>query len=349
MKTSLSLSRLSIQFALGMSLVVMALFSSSCVHEFPEHGEPRREVIVKFTHDLNWTQHEIYATRAGGPEALARYHVMAFPAGTSLAPVAEFEFTRDDLERDDFEHTFRLPEGKFDLYAWSDQAFTHNSQSMFFDSSDFTAISYVEPYNGNNHLRDAFRGVTTVEVKTSPYADYREYAEIKMERPLASYEFRATDIMEFIDRETSRGRLTRITEPEDRPPLDISQRLPEITQYKVKMIYTGYMPSTFNNILNRPVNSSVGISYDAQIDVLSDEEARLGFDHVMVNGVESSIPVAMEIYAPDGTLIGRTNPIDVPTKRARNTIVRGRFLTSQASGGVGVNPDFEGEYNIEIQ
>ena len=34
--------------------------------------------------------------------------------------------------------------------------------------------------------------------------------------------------------------------------------------------------------------------------------------------------------------------------RGRNTIVRGRFLTSQATGGVGIDPGFNGEYNIEL-
>ena len=51
---------------------------------------------------------------------------------------------------------------------------------------------------------------------------------------------------------------------------------------------------------------------------------------------------------PDGELIGSTSTINVPTMRGRNTIVRGRFLTSQATGGVGIDPGFDGEYNIEL-
>ena len=68
----------------------------------------------------------------------------------------------------------------------------------------------------------------------------------------------------------------------------------------------------------------------------------------MVNGHESSIAVALEVYDPEGTLIGRTVTINVPTKRGQNTIVRGRFLTSMASGGVGIDPSYNGEYNVEL-
>lgn len=59
--------------------------------------------------------------------------------------------------------------------------------------------------------------------------------------------------------------------------------------------------------------------------------------------------LAAEIYDPDNELIGRVNTINVPTKRGRNTTVRGRFLTSKATGDVGIGPDFDGDYNIEIK
>ncbi|WP_353937103.1 DUF6562 domain-containing protein [uncultured Muribaculum sp.] len=55
------------------------------------------------------------------------------------------------------------------------------------------------------------------------------------------------------------------------------------------------------------------------------------------------------MYDPDGALIGRVSPVDVSTKRSRNTVVKGRFLTSKATGGVGINPGFDGEFNIEIK
>ncbi len=341
---------LKLSFALP---VLLAL--SSCVHETPDLTGAKRQIEILFTHDTEWQQHEIVITRSrsgeddGQQAALARYHIQVFPAGTSVIPFAEWEFTHTDLERGDFTHSIYLPEGSFDIYAWSDHAHVETGKSMFYDSSEFKGIIYTEPYDGNNVLKDAYRGMTTVKVEASLYDSYKEIVEIAMERPMASYEFRATDLKDFIDRETSRGRLSPSIDLDQSIESDISHTLPQLSQYKVRMMYTGYMPSKFNNITNRPIDSQTGVEYNAKINVLSEDEALLGFDHVMVNGDESSIPVAMEIYDHEGKLIGRTNSIDVPTKRGRNTIVRGRFLTSQASGGVGIDPDFSGDFNIEIK
>ena len=90
------------------------------------------------------------------------------------------------------------------------------------------------------------------------------------------------------------------------------------------------------------------VSYDGSITQLDDGEALLSFDYVMVNGHESSIPVAVEIY--DGkTLIANTGAINVPIVRNRLTTVRGKFLTSRANEGVGIDPGFDGDFNIEIK
>lgn len=339
-------------FVKVLSAILMPMMFASCVHEFPE--EPRVEVQIglNVTHTLEWTYREMTVTRSDGrdPEALSRYHFKIFKKDETADPVAEKLFTLEDLDRNDFFTTLSLPSGSYDLYAWSDYAEPKSGASLFFNSSGFSAITYSEPYNGNNHLRDAFRGFLSFTVNDRSDGLIQEEM-LELERPLARYEFRATDIMEFIDKEITRGMLNRAEEPlgPNLSPEDIEQRLPELGNYRVRMIYSGYMPSKFDNILNRPVDSLTGIEYDAKITALSAEEARLGFDYVMVNGSESSIPVAMEIYDPNGMLVARSNPIDVPTKRGQATIVRGRFLTSTATGGVGINPDFNGDYNIEIR
>lgn len=335
----------------ALALTVLPVLSASCVHEFPDEPRVEPKIGLRVTHSLEWTYREMTVTRADGrdPEALARYHFKIFAKGETSDPVAEEIFTREDLERNDFFTTLNLPAGNYDLYAWSDYADPKNEESLFFTTSDFTGITYTEPYNGNNHLRDAFRGFLSFTVNCESDCAMQEEV-LELERPLARYEFRATDIMEFIDKETTRGQLTRSDAPigPNMSPEEIEQRLPELGSYRVRMIYTGYMPSKFNNMLNRPVDSRTGMEYDAKITALSTEEARLGFDYVMVNGSESSVPVAMEVYDPSGLLIARSNPIDVPTKRGQTTIIRGRFLTSTASGGVGINPDFNGDYNIEL-
>ncbi|MCM1503568.1 MAG: hypothetical protein NC127_00020 [Muribaculum sp.] len=333
------LSRLAI-YCVAMAVGVL---TASCVHEWPEHAQ-KRTVTLHVSHKLEWTQDQIEITRAGS--TVARYHLKVCETGHTDRLVAESEFVRADLTRADFTTAIDLPVGCYDIWVWSDYADGESQKSLFFNSEDFSSVWYPDPYNGNNELRDAFRGASTVKVDDRLESDYEEHAELPLERPLARYEFISIDLAEFLENEISRGE--RLAAEQGRSAPSRVEDIP-LDQYRVKMIYTGYMPSEFNVFTNKPVNSKLGMSYNASVTKLNDDEARLGFDHVMVNGHESSIPVAMEVYDPDGLLIGRTNAIEVPTKRSQVTVVRGRFLTSKASGGVGINPDFNGEYNIEIK
>ena len=82
---------------------------------------------------------------------------------------------------------------------------------------------------------------------------------------------------------------------------------------------------------------------------LDKNNAELGSDYVFVNGHESSVTVSVEIYDRDGTLLSRSQPISVPLVRNKVTIVRGKFLTVKAEGGVSIDADFDGEYNYEYR
>lgn len=321
-----------------------------CVHEWPDTDATQRRVRLHVYYDpptTFWDQHDMVVNRAEMPPFSDRYHFKIYREGDNdkFFPIAEYDFTRGDNLRRDFTTNIDLPPGDYELYVWSDWAEAESNKSFFFDTSDFSSIVYSEPYNGNNELRDAFRGEARIHVENSLDADYEVLLEVPLERPLARYEFISTDLREFIQGEETRGMLSYITRgPEDKPI-----RVPDFSGYKVRMVYTGYMPSKFNNFTNKPTDSRTGMSYDAEIKMIDDDHARLGFDYVLVNGKESSVAVALEVYDPTGELIARSNTVNVETKRNRNTTVHGRFLTSKASGGVGINPDYDGDFNIEIK
>lgn len=326
--------------------------ATGCVHEFPHEGD-RRDVVLHVSHATDWTYHDMTITRGDvpapapqSPQSGARYHIQVFPQGSQEILLHETEIFSFDLSRQDFTTKIQLPPGSYDLWIWSDYADSNTQSSHFFDSSDFSGIVYAEPYNGNNELRDAFRGMVSFTVDSNIDDDYFKEVWIELERPLARYEFISTDLEEFIASETTRNQMTG-KDDETGPNSSPATRFP-LEQYHVKMKYTGYMPSKFNNFIDKPVDSRTGMEYDADITKLTDNEARLGFDYVMVNGRESSVKVAMEVYDPKGELIGRTNSIDVVTKRSMNTTVRGKFLTSNVAGGVGIDPSFNGSFNVPV-
>lgn len=329
-----------------LAICLSPLFLTGCVHEFPEAGQPRN-VVLNISHNVGWTYHEMTITRGDrpayvpeSPSSCARYHLKVFPQGDRTIVLAETEFFVSDLTRADFSRSINLPPGDYDLFIWSDYADLNSQKSYFFDSDDFGQIRYSEPYNGNNELRDAFRGEVSFTVDDNVDDAYYKEVDVTLERPLARYEFISTDLDVFLKGEAARiGTLESAQSGATRFPID---------GYSVKMVYSGYMPSVFNNFSNKPVDSATGVSYTADVVKLNETEARLGFDYVMVNGRESSVKVSLEVYDPEGKMVGRTSPIDVVTKRSMNTTVRGKFLTSKVAGGVGIDPSFNGSFNVPV-
>ena len=100
---------------------------------------------------------------------------------------------------------------------------------------------------------------------------------------------------------------------------------------------------------DKPNDSSLGIQFRSDITLIDDHNARLGFDYVLVNGKESSVMVAVGLFDEEGTRLSMTNPIEVPIKRSMLTTVKGSFLMQDTGGGVAIDPDFEGEFNIIIK
>ena len=79
------------------------------------------------------------------------------------------------------------------------------------------------------------------------------------------------------------------------------------------------------------------------------KEMVMGHDYVFVNGSETTLSISLEVYNDKDEKVSSTNPIYVPIVRNKLTIVKGEILTSTASGGVSINPGYEGpDYNIEI-
>lgn len=318
---------------------------ASCVHEMPDYLTVEREVTLNVHHSHGWSEAlEVQHSRAAGSPS-PRYHMVLTPAGKASVAAEFVHYTADPL-RADFSHRLSLLPGEYDLYVWHDWADDISKKSLYFDTSDFSKIGYSEPYSVHPDLRDALRGKASFTVEGRIDSDYSVDVDLALERPMAKYRFISTDLDKFVAAETTRAELTR---RQQGTKSDEPAKAPELSSYSVRVAYTGYMPHKFNNFLNRPVDSTTGVTYTSSLTPLSDSEAELCLDHVMVNGAESSVRVALEVVDRDGNVVATTPGFDVPTKRNRETVVRGSFLTSKATGGIGINPDFEGEFNIEIK
>lgn len=353
------------------ALAVASVAAACDVHEVPDitYGDVDYYLDLNYEGDMPLHRDVLYSRTSNSPADSAsranvfkhdiRYLVNVYPAGTSSksrvatnAAVKSFVFTdRTDVEKDR-RLKLALPEGSWDIYVWTDYVDNGSTADKYYNMSDWSSITYPsrDAYEGNNECREVFRGHTSVDV-VHPYRfldgeKLPSYtATVDMIRPVAKYQFISTDVDEFVERLNmmqsnsggSRGNI-------DSRSLSRS----DLEGFKVVFRYPTFMPSVYNMFTDRPTDSWTGMQFECQMDV-TDEGILLGFDHVFVNGNESILNVAVDVYDSDGEKIASTPLVNVPVVRGKYTNVKGEFLTSMSSGGVSIRPDFDGDYNIELK
>lgn len=331
-----------------LSALLMMAGCDATVHEYPE-GEAQYggDFTLRFHFTDSLPQYKVIEVEsradARAEEACdLRVLVEAFRTdGTDAAsrtPDYTFTYTVPTSAGKDFEVHPNLPPGEYRFMAWADWVAQGSTAAKFYDASDFAEITLLRDasgsHQGNTDRRDAFRGVEETAVRRT--AD--EVCTVRMERPLAKYEFITTDLDEFI------SRVSRQTGGKAQP----EGRAMELSDYRVVFTYPLFMPCSYNMYTDKPADSWTAVSFEGSIERLSDTEARIGFDYVFVNGSEAVATVAVAILDSGGAQVASIAALTVPLKRSRLTTVRGKFLTATAGGTVGINPDFDGEFNIRI-
>ncbi len=355
----------------ALALLLSTLLPAGCdVHEFPDIPE-RVEFRLRLHYDTDMTLWEhAYDGRQTTEQHIGetcdnrcesgriRYVVRAYPQTARQVEkpeyTREFVFTRDAADGYDCEYTLELPGGAYDLMVWSDLA-AQEGAAPFHDATDFGAITLTGEHTGCTGHRDAFRGTGSVTLTADMFERTPETFHITMQRPLAKFEFITDDVREFVERERTRiaalhGESTGTAEQKeaDGTAEEAGTRTVNLEDYKVVFYYVGFMPCTYNMYTDKPVDSATGVRFETGLSRLSEEEAALGFDYVFVNGKESAVTVQIGIFDNTGLQLSLTKPIEVPLKRSRHTVVRGRFLTTETSGGVRIDAEFDGDYNLII-
>lgn len=219
------------------------------------------------------------------------------------------------------------------VMVWRDFVLAGNSVDCFYSTSDFSAIKLQGDYIGGTDYKDVFCGQMSLDL--TPYrcqleAGHRE--EMQLERPLAKIELITTDIIKYMDK------LERVQ----------NSRSATIENFTLQVLYTGYFPTGFNVNSNRPNLAVTDVKFTSTPVTVSDNEACLAFDYVLVNGEESSVTLEMIIYNEEGQEVNHVTGVEVPVKRNKITTVRDAFLTREFAPGIGIAPGFDGEINVVI-
>lgn len=260
--------------------------------------------------------------------------VRVFPASNSSQCVSEHTFRMDsDGMGYDRDIEVEIPDdgGVYDLVVWSHLLDTDDS-GVFYETSDFNRVRLIpESYRGNTDYRDGFRGRMRIDASTEQNGRYVVY----MKRPMGKFELVTTDLSEFLDRETASRRLSARASAED---------------YRVVISFPMYYPSSYSAMDDRLENASTGVSFETRMTVTGESEASLGFEYVLLNNImDNGVQTSVSVYRMDGTKVAGSSVFTIPMRRDYHTLLRGAFLTMEGSGGVGIDPGFNGDHNITWQ
>ena len=331
-------------------LAGICLFTACDVHEFPDEPapppEPGRQLKVNlvFHQELPIHQEIEYPEGRLNTRSLLlarRYIIRIFPVTrgeTSRAPIDEWVFHRSADDDADASFTIDFPEGDYQMVVWSDFVDDAIRDDMHYNTDDFEEIMIADlvNYNGSDDTRDAFRGSGDITAETTELT-------IDMERPMARYVFITTDVEQFLMTEESAS-------ASGKRNTESPNRAVQLSDYRVRITYPRYMAYSFNMFTDRPADSKTGVYYDSKIKRIDEKTAEIGFDYVFLNHHDTSINVMAEVYdRATGVILARIKPMDVPLSRSKLTVVRGAFLTTKNEGGAGIDPDYDGDFNIEIK
>lgn len=342
--------------------MLAAVCLTACsVHEFPDTdfvGERHEATFeLRFT-DIDMPLHTVVHYSPDGtrvvdaPEGTMRYIVRAYRRSDIEAkqysrPTVDTTFCRTVTGDADCTVALRLPAGDYSVYVWADLAADGVAGQWHYDAADFSAIARQTPHVGDTPLLQAFRGTTdiTIDRRETIYDETAPaHGVVTLKRPLARVEFMADDYEEFLAKY-----IAALAKRQEETRGDAPTRAIEVSDFEVTVQYDAFMPYVYNAFTDKPIDSATGVTFRSIPTAADEHSVLLAYDYIMVNGHESSVPMSIVITDREHTFSVASSTIDVPIVRGKKTIVRGAFFSSRSQSGLGISPEFSGEWNIEIK
>ena len=355
-------------------LILLLVFVGCDVHEFPEDYGVRVPFLLHLDFSTEMPLYkEILYTRGGETRESTephdiRYIINAYRTDNKRSNnrVADttFVFSKSDISDLNYTAYLQLPEGTYDFKVWVDYVDAGSTDDKYYDTRDFAEIILADKGNhsGSNDYRDAFRGYASATVTNPDYYtgsivdSINNQATVEMQRPMGKFKFVSTDVELFLIRVAQRLSEKGVNIMPIGDNNHISQAMYEqllqridLEGFKIIFRYNLFMPCSFNMFTDRPADSWTGVSFVSPMFIEGEYEMNMGYDYIFVNGSETTVNVSLEVRNKAGELIASSIPFDVPIVRSKLTIVKGNFLTTKATGGVSINPGYEGkDFDIDI-
>ena len=236
----------------------------------------------------------------------------------------------------------KLHTRKYKVIVWMDYVRKGTQTDLYYNTSNGEALNAIhqpsaDEYTAGSDFKDA--QTFTSDIDLTPYAG-QWYADITipapLERPVAKITFLADDLEQYASQIGYKGSLE-----------DLANDL------ALEFSYNGYYPTGFNAHTGRLNDSQVGYGFKSPASfpyTLEEKDyARVGFDYVFVNGETSSVTISVRIKSKStGQFINEVNNVVVPITRGKETVIIYKFLTKEYVPGIGINPEFDGEFNVYV-
>lgn len=323
-------------------LVALALLMAGCtLHKEPEMtatgelGIDPTEVTLDANLTLNINLSDKgnpSSTRMVNSEYQYRFIVEAY---LNRQVVARQVFTEEITERTHLSLpvSMKLHARKYQLVVWSDYVKAETQKAdLYYKTESLVPLIGADKYTGNTEYKDAF--AASVEVDLTRYRNEwgaKVPVDIELHRPVARYELIANDVASFL-RKVKNGEVTG-------------------SKFTARIKYSNYLPVGYNVLDDVPKHSLMYMQYTKSFSLPAEgtQEFSLAFDYVFVNSGEATyIPVEVEIVNEESKTVANT-VVRIPGERNKNTIIRGAFLTANPNGGVGFDPEYDGEINVDVE
>lgn len=321
--------------------VISFLMINSCktIHEFPDEPDGDNTIVnIDMTLIPLRNNFDTTTITRGGEQLLKssydiRYIIEIYPEGGTKGGSGILErkvITKAIDESNQLSFELPLNAKKYTLLFWADYVAKGASDDLYYSTENLLSIKIKQPYVGSEKMKEAFAMAKNIDL--TPYQGQTNInisETVELTRPFAKYEIVTTDLLKYIDKITKGDQSS-------------------VEGATTKLFYHGYFPSGYNVMIGKPNDTVTGLSFSSPIEILSENEGRLVSDYVWVNGAESGISVSMIIYDKDGDVINQTSDISIPIKRGMLTLIKGGFFTGDYSPGIGIDPGFDGEFEVVI-
>lgn len=329
---------------------LLAVMSCEKVHQWPESGKEVDPTVIDASVDVSCEVdldiEQIITKGSASPtytdenaeKYLRRFLVYIYEESQSTDNlVFSNVFTQEVTDHSNLTFKADLHTRKYKAVIWMDYVLKEDKKDLYYITSNGISAIRTQPadsYRGCDDFKDAQTVVFPFDLTDQTEWFAHITIAIPSQRPVAKITFEAIDFEEFARKEgCPEGGFEEFAK-----------------NYQIHFIYNGYLPTGFNALTQKLNDSQTGYHFDSTPKWIKDTpDARMGFDYIFVNGEQSSVTVSVEIVSKkDGTIVNRSDGIVVPTYRGKETVVRDKFFTRDYVPGIGINPEFDGEFNVYV-